>query len=160
MEAAEQKLWSSPGQDRRSLLSFGPCPRALRSRALSRGWEMRQAMCGGMAAPRLTLPPESPEEEKFRHLADEWHRETDHLSAAVLVLAHRAYKQLLRMPDSVLLPLIFRDLQARPGHWFEALELATGENPAEDAQSFRAAVDAWLTWGQDHGFGQFARKTY
>jgi hypothetical protein len=94
---------------------------------------------------------ESPE-EKFRRLADRWHRTTDHLSVTFQILADRSYKEILTMGQRVI-PLILADMRKRPGHWFEALELFTGENPARRAKSHREAVEAWLEWGKQHRLG-------
>jgi nitric oxide reductase activation protein len=95
---------------------------------------------------KLTDERRLAEEEEFRRLADQWHRETDHLSVTLQVLANRAYKKILTF-GKVIVPFILEDLKTQGGHWFEALELLTGENPARDANTYHEATEAWLQWG-------------
>jgi hypothetical protein len=51
-------------------------------------------------------------------------------------------------------PLILKELQARPDHWFTALRAITGENPVPDEHrgDLRAMADDWLRWGVDAGY--------
>jgi len=91
---------------------------------------------------------ESPQQDAdFERLASQWHRETDHLSVTLDVLSKRTYKRILTMGERVV-PLILEDLRVHGGHWFEALELLTGENPAKDARNHAEASKAWLEWGR------------
>jgi hypothetical protein len=52
------------------------------------------------------------------------------------------------------MPLIFRELEREPDHWFWALQSITGENPVSvDRQgNINQMAAAWLEWGKAHGY--------
>ena len=56
------------------------------------------------------------------------------------------------MGQSVL-PLIMRELEREPDHWFCALTAITGVNPVKPEQRGRLQemVQAWIIWGQANG---------
>ena len=90
-------------------------------------------------------------EENFRTLAAQWRKETRHFSLVKKAVAHRAYKKILTLGKGAI-PLILRELQERPDHWFDALELLADENPVLPEHDFDQAVRAWLDWGREKGF--------
>lgn len=92
-------------------------------------------------------------EESFQRLADWWHTETSGLSSITMKSIHPAYQQIIDLGPEVI-PIILRDLQKRPDHWFWALRQLTGENPVrqEDAGRLKLMAEAWLAWGKDHGY--------
>ena len=51
-------------------------------------------------------------------------------------------------------PLLLRELERDPDHWFAALKAITGANPADPAD--RGRIDklaaAWLKWGKEAGY--------
>jgi hypothetical protein len=97
--------------------------------------------------------PPSPEvEATFQRLADEWSRHTQILSSVNEIVGHPAYQQVIAM-GPIAVPLILRELQKRPAHWFAALREITGENPvpAEDAGRMRRMQEHWLNWGRERG---------
>jgi hypothetical protein len=51
-------------------------------------------------------------------------------------------------------PLLLRELEQRPAHWFTALRELTGANPMDpaDCGKVRKNAEAWLRWGRAHGF--------
>ncbi len=51
-------------------------------------------------------------------------------------------------------PLLLKDLQAGPEHWLVALNAITGEDPVPEGSTFKEAVEAWLSWGREHGLLQ------
>ena len=65
---------------------------------------------------------------------------------------HPAYRQIVGMGDKAL-PWILRELQDRPGHWFEALRAIARKSPvpSEDRADPKKARAAWLKWGKDRG---------
>ena len=100
--------------------------------------------------PRRTRPEL---EQTFRELADTWRRETAASSVIQKKIMHPAYQRIIGMgPDAV--PLLLRELEARPGYWFWALSSITGEDPVRIDASFAQAVEDWLAWGRDRGFTQ------
>ena len=105
-------------------------------------------VAGAEAVPRT----EAVDRGRFEQLADEWEDATWAHSFVERKILDRAYQRIMGMgPDVV--PLILERLRDRgPDHWFWALEIITGENPASDAASMQEATDAWLAWGRRNGF--------
>jgi hypothetical protein len=87
----------------------------------------------------------------FTRLEKRWRQETSAMSLVQDKVSNMAYLQIIGMREDAL-PFIFQQLQNKRRYWFIALEAITQENPAYNATSFQAAVDAWLSWGQDNGF--------
>jgi len=86
-------------------------------------------------------------EAEFGRLAKQWKEETAGYALNLRRYAHPAYQAILSLGNRVV-PLILKEVQARPDRWFEALRVLTKENPAEQAESFEAATKAWLDWGR------------
>ncbi len=53
-----------------------------------------------------------------------------------------------------IIPLILRELEQRPNHWFVALRVITGVNPIQPEQRGRTKqmVEAWLKWAREHEY--------
>ncbi len=85
----------------------------------------------------------------FDRLADELKSETAHLSSAAMIAGHRAFQEIIGMGQAVI-PLILRDLEHAPTHWFLALRAITRESPVqpEDRGNVRAMSAAWISWGE------------
>ncbi|MCI0490408.1 MAG: hypothetical protein L0229_27760 [Blastocatellia bacterium] len=92
-------------------------------------------------------------EQEFDALAEQWRRETLSMSSSADIVLHPAYYQIIGM-GRVALPWIFRELKLRGGHWFLALRAITRENPVkpEDRGKIKKMTEAWLQWGEEHGF--------
>jgi hypothetical protein len=90
---------------------------------------------------------------RFHRLAGQWRDETELLSSTTAKAMHPAYQQIIGLGPEAL-PLIFKELSERSGHWFWALRSITGEDPvpAADAGNVRRIVEAWLEWGRAHGY--------
>ena len=118
--------------------------------------ESRQFPANGaddQSQPVLPMPvlPMKDTEGLFQELADQWRRETAHLSLAIKKVMHPAYQRIIGLgPGAV--PLILRELQRRPGHWFWALNAITGEDPARPEDTISEAAHAWLRWGKEHQY--------
>jgi hypothetical protein len=90
-------------------------------------------------------------EERFQRLANQWRNETEHISSIAKACMHRAYQHIIGMGyDAV--PLLLRELQQDPDHWFWALNAITEEDPARSEDTFDGAVSAWLEWGKREGY--------
>lgn len=83
----------------------------------------------------------------FEELADQWQRETSHLSFVSQRMRHPAYTRIINMGKSVV-PLIIKQLEQEPDHWFYALTSLTGENPipADFTGTVNDAADLWIQW--------------
>lgn len=88
---------------------------------------------------------------QFEALSTEWMEATKYRSFSHQIALHPAYQRIIGLGASVL-PLIFRELEDAPQHWFWALRAITGEDPvpAESRGNVSAATEAWLEWGRQH----------
>jgi hypothetical protein len=92
-------------------------------------------------------------EHRFLKLAAKWKEERGPHSSSAKLCGHPAYLQIVEMGPAVV-PLLFRELERAPDHWFRALQALTGANPVPERfqGNIRAMAQAWLSWGRDHGY--------
>ena len=86
---------------------------------------------------------------QFTALRREWLEATKYRSFTPQIALHPAYQRIIGLGAAVL-PLILRDLEKAPQHWFWALRAISGDNPEPaDAEGNIARMsDAWLEWGR------------
>ena len=91
--------------------------------------------------------------ERFQELADQWEEETFFLSRSDLAIAHPLHQEIIDLGHPVI-PLILARIRSQGGHWFEALEQITGEDPVSPAEygNIAAMQNSWLQWGEDRGY--------
>ena len=89
-------------------------------------------------------------EAEFRILVEQWKSETGTSSLVQHQVQHPAYQRIIGMGQQAV-PLILREMQRRPDHWFWALHAVTGEQPASSGATFAEATEAWLAWGRTRG---------
>src|SRR5438105_3646681 len=89
-------------------------------------------------------------EQTFRALAQRWRHETQFTSSVQTMVMHPAYQRIIGLGPDVL-PLLLRELQAQPDHWFWALAAITGDDPVQPNATFDEAVAAWLQWAKARG---------
>lgn len=65
---------------------------------------------------------------------------------------HPAYQRIIGMGPAAL-PLILREMERRPDHWFWALQAITGTDPVTVGArgNMRGMAAAWVAWGKDNG---------
>jgi len=92
-------------------------------------------------------------ESTFLQLAEQWRRETGMISLVTKMSVHPAYQRMIGMGQPVV-PLILRELEQEPDHWFWALQAITGKNPVQSQQRGRLQqmASAWIQWGKDNGY--------
>lgn len=92
-------------------------------------------------------------ESTFLQLAEQWRRETGMISLVTKMSVHPAYQRIIGMGQPVV-PLILRELEQEPDHWFWALQAITGINPVHSEQRGRLQqmASAWIQWGKDNGY--------
>ena len=92
-------------------------------------------------------------EENFLQLSQQWRQETGMLSVVSKIVIHPTYQRIIGMGQPVI-PLIFRELEREPDHWFWALQSITGENPVsvDRRGDIVQMAAAWLEWGKAHGY--------
>jgi hypothetical protein len=92
-------------------------------------------------------------EAEFNRLAEEWRAETRMLSLVTQKSMHPAYQRIIGMGQPIV-PLILRDLEQKPDHWFWALRAITGANPVKSDMVGRMKLmaQAWIEWGKENGY--------
>lgn len=90
-------------------------------------------------------------EREFRALSRQWREACGLLSSTSAMIAHPAYQEIIELGQSVV-PLLLRELEQEPVHWFEALKAITGDDPVSpsDWGDIPAMTAAWLAWGRSH----------
>jgi hypothetical protein len=96
---------------------------------------------------------DAPLEAEFRALTAEWKAGRGYSSSITRMTAHPAYRKIAHMGERAL-PLIFRELEREPDHWFWALKEITHINPVPEADRGDIVKMAkhWLAWGHAQGF--------
>jgi hypothetical protein len=89
---------------------------------------------------------------RFEALAAQWKEDVALLSSTTAMVAHPAYQAIIDLGPPVV-PLLLRDLEREPAHWFEALKAITGADPVpkQDWGKVRAMAARWLEWGRARG---------
>lgn len=89
--------------------------------------------------------------EIFAGLVRDWKDETWLFSSVKRRIAHPAYLRIIGL-GPLAVPLILEELRRDPDYWSYALEAITREDPVPQATSLRELRDAWLAWGEAHGY--------
>jgi len=91
--------------------------------------------------------------KEFLALRQEWEREVAGASIVAEKTSHPAYQKIVDMGTAVI-PLLLRELELRPNHWFAALRAITGANPIQPEQRGRTKqmAESWLKWGKENGY--------
>ena len=77
-----------------------------------------------------TNPPSL--EARFRTLVKRWKKDTEADSSILRMIRHPAYQEIIAMGPAVI-PLLLRELEREPDHWFRALHALTGADPVPAA---------------------------
>lgn len=95
----------------------------------------------------VELPP--PPTEQFRRLAVNWTNAVGHQSSSSVRYGHPAYQAIIALGWPAV-PLLLRELETSPKHWFAALSAITGINPVapDDRGHVDKMSDAWIRWGR------------
>jgi hypothetical protein len=88
-------------------------------------------------------------EDTFLQLSRQWREERPPSSFVEDLVLHPAYQRIIGLGQEIV-PLILRELQQQPDHWFWALHCITGEDPVDtaDAGNLNRMADAWVEWGR------------
>ncbi len=92
-------------------------------------------------------------ETLFNTLAQQWRTETRFISSTDQMVLHPAYQQIIGLGEAVI-PLLLRELEQKPDHWFWALKSVSREDPVppESRGRIQEMIAAWLNWGRSKGY--------
>jgi hypothetical protein len=113
-----------------------------------------EALSAGQSHPVRSPSPNGPDlEPKFRELVDQWQADVAPLSSTTARVQHPAYREIIAMGSAVV-PLLLRELERRPNHWFAALRSLTGADPVAPADRGHLGrmAESWVKWGKEHGY--------
>ena len=91
-------------------------------------------------------------EQKFNRLADDWSRDTGHISSVNDLVKDDRYQQIISMGWDAL-PYLLSDLSTRKRFWFPALAAITDLRPFDrkDSGNYKLMTEAWIRWGRLRG---------
>ncbi len=91
--------------------------------------------------------------DRFHRLADEWSRNTMHISSASDLVNDRCYREIIDLGWDVV-PYLLLDLQRNKRFWFPALAEITELRPFDkgDTSNPRRMTEAWIRWGKLKGY--------
>src|SRR5262249_24123310 len=90
----------------------------------------------------------------FRIACRTWKSERGYVSSIPEMSMHYAYQQIIGLGRPAI-PLLLRELEREPDHWFWALKVLTGVNPVASESRGKGDEMAahWLRWGKEQGIG-------
>lgn len=89
----------------------------------------------------------------FTTLRDRWREETEFYSSIAKISSNQNYLEIIGMGEQAV-PLILRELEERPSHWFVALTaiLRLDPVPQEFKGDMKKMADIWLEFGRKYGW--------
>jgi len=98
-------------------------------------------------------PPPIDLEDRFRKLVAQWKAESLFLSSSTAMAELPSYQNIIALGPPVV-PLLLRELNREPDHWFWALKVLTGADPIPEEQrgKIREMAKTWVQWGREHGY--------
>jgi predicted DNA-binding antitoxin AbrB/MazE fold protein len=90
--------------------------------------------------------------QRFEDLARRWKAETRRMATVREMVQHPAYREIIGMGEAAV-PMLLRELEQAPDHWFAALRAITASNPVpdEDRGDVRRMAECWIRWGRENG---------
>jgi hypothetical protein len=107
--------------------------------------------CTGSGCP--PAPSDAELELRFQALASEWKAQRGYTSSITKMSMHHAYQQIIGLGPRAI-PLLLRELEREPDHWFWALKVLTGINPVppEARDKIEKMAEHWVSWGRQQGY--------
>ena len=90
---------------------------------------------------------------RFHNLVAEWKAARGHVSSINAWARLPAYQAIIALGPEVI-PLLLKELESSPDHWFWALKELTGENPVtpDSRGNISEMAKCWLAWGKNKGY--------
>jgi hypothetical protein len=107
-----------------------------------------------MSTVTQTSAPQSEQlDDVFQDLMRRWREERGPTSSTTEMAMCPAYQRIIGL-GPVAVPLILRELERDPDHWFWALKAITGADPVvpEHRGKLREMSRDWVNWGRDRGY--------
>lgn len=92
-----------------------------------------------------SVPDDDALREKFERLKTAWRLKSAKMSVVADKVLIPEYQQIIGLGKPAV-PLIIESLRTEGGHWFWALVMITGEDPAADATTVQEARERWVAW--------------
>jgi hypothetical protein len=98
-------------------------------------------------------PSDAEADSRFQALASEWKAQRGYTSSITKMSMHQAYQQIIGLGPRAI-PLLLRELEREPDHWFWALKVLTGINPVppEVRDNIEKMAEHWVSWGRQQGY--------
>lgn len=108
---------------------------------------MTSATAGQAPSPGTNL------EDLFLSLAQCWKQERGPSSSTTELALCPSYQRIIGLGPAVV-PLLLRELEREPDHWFWALKAITGADPVPDSSrgKIREMARLWVDWGRKQGY--------
>jgi hypothetical protein len=92
-------------------------------------------------------------EFQFAALAFEWKRDRGVSSSSRELAQHPAYQAIIELGDAAV-PLLLRELEREPDHWFIALKTITNADPIQlgSRGNLPLMTKDWVKWGRANGY--------
>ena len=93
-------------------------------------------------------------EAAFQTLVKEWKSRKSHSSSIEEMAMEMPYQQIVGLGPPAI-PLLLRELEKEPDHWFWALHAITRDDPVPPASRGKISemANAWIAWGKQRGYG-------
>lgn len=91
---------------------------------------------------------------KFETLTRQWKAEKVFISAVPDMAMLSPYQQIIGMGERAI-PLILKELEREPDHWFWALRAILGDIdpvPRDSKGKVKEMAEAWIFWGKKEGW--------
>ncbi len=97
--------------------------------------------------------PSAQMETLFDDLARRWKEERGPSSSTTDLAMCPSYQRIIGIGPAVV-PLLLRELERTPDHWFWALKAITGADPVPPAHrgKVREMAQDWIVWGRAQGY--------
>ena len=92
-------------------------------------------------------------EATFLALVREWKAQRGPTSSTTELATVASYQRIIGLGPAVV-PLLLRELERQPDHWFWALKAISGADPVPVTSrgKLQEMAQCWLTWGRQQGY--------
>ena len=92
-------------------------------------------------------------QREFQRLSDEWKSSRGPATTVTAMVRHPAYQAIVQLGEPAI-PLLMRELEQQPDHWFAALRAITGANPVHEDElgDVTRMAESWIEWGRANGY--------